>query len=266
MLDPVADRLAIAAGLIAMIVRGALPLWAGLAVIVRDVAVLVVGAVVAGRPRGPGGRPVPRQDRDRSPDDRHHVDRVGQPRPAARRGRARGGLGRCSRSASSESYVAAALVPGRHPSRRRDRDPTPHVSAAESERRGRRHRRDRAHRASEEETVEYPDDVRYTRQHEWARDGGRPRPDRHHRLRAGRARRRRLRRPSGGRHRRHGGPAVRRGRVDEVRLRRLRARSAGTVVERNPLLDERPELVNEQPYGDGWLVVVEPADPSRSTG
>jgi glycine cleavage system H protein len=36
---------------------------------------------------------------------------------------------------------------------------------------------------------------------------------------------------------------------------------SGTVVERNPLVDERPELVNEQPYGDGWLVVIEPADP-----
>ena len=34
----------------------------------------------------------------------------------------------------------------------------------------------------------------------------------------------------------------------------------GTIVERNPLLDERPELVNEQPYGDGWLVVLEVAD------
>lgn len=36
----------------------------------------------------------------------------------------------------------------------------------------------------------------------------------------------------------------------------------GTIVERNPLLDDRPELVNEQPYGDGWLVTIEPADPS----
>jgi len=36
---------------------------------------------------------------------------------------------------------------------------------------------------------------------------------------------------------------------------------SGTVAERNPLLDERPELVNEQPYGDGWLVIIEPADP-----
>jgi glycine cleavage system H protein len=31
---------------------------------------------------------------------------------------------------------------------------------------------------------------------------------------------------------------------------------SGTIVERNPLVDDRPELVNEQPYGDGWLVVI----------
>jgi glycine cleavage system H protein len=35
---------------------------------------------------------------------------------------------------------------------------------------------------------------------------------------------------------------------------------SGSVVERNPLLEERPELVNEQPYGDGWLVVIEVSD------
>jgi glycine cleavage system H protein len=35
---------------------------------------------------------------------------------------------------------------------------------------------------------------------------------------------------------------------------------SGTIAERNPLLDERPELVNEDPYGEGWLVVIEPAD------
>lgn len=37
---------------------------------------------------------------------------------------------------------------------------------------------------------------------------------------------------------------------------------AGTIVERNPLIDDRPELVNEQPYGEGWLVVLAPDDPS----
>ena len=36
----------------------------------------------------------------------------------------------------------------------------------------------------------------------------------------------------------------------------------GTIVERNPLLDERPELVNEQPYGDGWLIVIEVGNPA----
>lgn len=40
----------------------------------------------------------------------------------------------------------------------------------------------------------------------------------------------------------------------------------GTVVERNPLLDERPELLNEAPYGDGWIVVIEMADPSELDG
>ena len=37
---------------------------------------------------------------------------------------------------------------------------------------------------------------------------------------------------------------------------------SGTIVERNPLIGDRPELVNEQPYGDGWLVVIETTDPS----
>ena len=38
---------------------------------------------------------------------------------------------------------------------------------------------------------------------------------------------------------------------------------SGTIAERNPLIDDRPELVNEQPYGDGWLVVVETTDAAR---
>ena len=41
---------------------------------------------------------------------------------------------------------------------------------------------------------------------------------------------------------------------------------SGTVVERNPLLEERPELVNEQPYGDGWIVVLEVSDPAELEG
>jgi glycine cleavage system H protein len=32
---------------------------------------------------------------------------------------------------------------------------------------------------------------------------------------------------------------------------------SGTVSDRNALLEDRPELVNEAPYGDGWLVVLQ---------
>src|SRR5436190_6288173 len=44
-LDPVADRLAIAAGLIALAVRGVFPWWAAAAILVRDLTVLVGGAL-----------------------------------------------------------------------------------------------------------------------------------------------------------------------------------------------------------------------------
>lgn len=37
----------------------------------------------------------------------------------------------------------------------------------------------------------------------------------------------------------------------------------GTVTERNPLLDDRPELVNEQPYGDGWIAVIDTDGPAE---
>jgi glycine cleavage system H protein len=37
----------------------------------------------------------------------------------------------------------------------------------------------------------------------------------------------------------------------------------GTIAERNALLEERPELINEQPYGDGWLVSIEVSDASQ---
>jgi cardiolipin synthase len=46
-LDPVADRLAIAAGLLALVVRGAFPLWAAVLVLARDVVVLVAAVVLA---------------------------------------------------------------------------------------------------------------------------------------------------------------------------------------------------------------------------
>jgi cardiolipin synthase len=45
-LDPVSDRLAIAAGLIALVVRDAFPLWAALLILVRDGLILVAGVAL----------------------------------------------------------------------------------------------------------------------------------------------------------------------------------------------------------------------------
>jgi glycine cleavage system H protein len=108
--------------------------------------------------------------------------------------------------------------------------------------------------------MEFPDDLRYTKEHEWARDegGGRVRvgitdfaqdalgdvvyvdvPDVGAAVTAGQA-------------------------FSEVESTKsvsdVYAPVSGTVVERNRLLEERPELVNEQPYGDGWIVVIEVAE------
>jgi glycine cleavage system H protein len=38
---------------------------------------------------------------------------------------------------------------------------------------------------------------------------------------------------------------------------------SGRVVERNAMLGESPELVNRDPYGEGWMVVVELSEPSE---
>ena len=31
---------------------------------------------------------------------------------------------------------------------------------------------------------------------------------------------------------------------------------AGTVLEKNPKLDAQPEIVNTDPYGDGWMIKI----------
>jgi glycine cleavage system H protein len=37
---------------------------------------------------------------------------------------------------------------------------------------------------------------------------------------------------------------------------------SGTVVARNDQLSNEPELINNDPYGSGWLVRIAPADPA----
>lgn len=38
---------------------------------------------------------------------------------------------------------------------------------------------------------------------------------------------------------------------------------SGTVVEVNSELDAQPQIVNSDPYGEGWICVVELADPDE---
>jgi glycine cleavage system H protein len=38
---------------------------------------------------------------------------------------------------------------------------------------------------------------------------------------------------------------------------------SGTLTEKNGTLDQQPELVNQDPYGAGWMVKMTIADPSQ---
>jgi len=37
----------------------------------------------------------------------------------------------------------------------------------------------------------------------------------------------------------------------------------GKIIEFNQKLDDAPELVNDDPYGDGWIVKIEISDPTQ---
>ncbi|MHA1754107.1 MAG: glycine cleavage system protein H [Candidatus Odinarchaeia archaeon] len=40
----------------------------------------------------------------------------------------------------------------------------------------------------------------------------------------------------------------------------LKSPLSGTIVEVNPQLKSKPSLINDDPYGEGWLVVIEPSN------
>ena len=41
---------------------------------------------------------------------------------------------------------------------------------------------------------------------------------------------------------------------------------SGTIVAINDKLDDTPELLNSDPYGDGWICSIEMSDPSQLDG
>jgi glycine cleavage system H protein len=114
--------------------------------------------------------------------------------------------------------------------------------------------------------MEFPEDHRYTKEHEWARDEG------SNRVRVGITDFAQdalgdvvyVDVPQEGTEVMGNQPFAE---VESTKsVSDVYAPVSGSVVERNILLLERPELVNEQPYGDGWLVLLEVADPSALDG
>jgi glycine cleavage system H protein len=43
----------------------------------------------------------------------------------------------------------------------------------------------------------------------------------------------------------------------------LYAPVSGTVIETNDVLADAPERLNDDPYGEGWICLIEPDDPSQ---
>jgi glycine cleavage system H protein len=114
--------------------------------------------------------------------------------------------------------------------------------------------------------MEYPEDLRYTREHEWIRE------EEGNRLRVGITDFAQdalgdvvyVDVPDVGAEITAGEPF---GEVESTKsVSDVFAPVTGTVVETNAVLVDTPNLVNEDPYGDGWMILVEPSDPSEIEG
>jgi len=113
--------------------------------------------------------------------------------------------------------------------------------------------------------VATPDDLRYTQEHEWARADG-PRVTigitDYAQDQLGDVVYVDL--PSSGTRVEKGQPF---GEVESTKsVSDLYAPLSGTIVERNETLESSPELVNADPYGRGWMVVIEAEQPDEVGG
>ena len=108
----------------------------------------------------------------------------------------------------------------------------------------------------------YPADLRYTREHEWARvEGNRARVGITHYAQDQLGDVVFVELPKVGTQVRHMQSF---GVVESVKaVSDLFAPLSGEVVEVNQSLTERPEQVNQDPYGAGWLIVIAMADPKE---
>ena len=114
----------------------------------------------------------------------------------------------------------------------------------------------------------YPDDLRYTAEHEWVRSPG----DAEGSVRVGITHYAQeqlgdivyVQLPDVGDELAAGEPC---GELESTKsVSDLYAPLAGRVVARNEELDAAPEQVNADPYGAGWMIEIEPADPADLDG
>jgi glycine cleavage system H protein len=112
------------------------------------------------------------------------------------------------------------------------------------------------------EELTYPEELRYTEQHEWVRvDGGRATVGITDYAQSELGDVVYVDVPEPGAIVTAGTPF---GEVESTKsVSDVYAPVSGTVVERNERLSDTPDLVNVQPYGDGWMIVVEVSDPSE---
>jgi len=111
-----------------------------------------------------------------------------------------------------------------------------------------------------------PDDLRYTAEHEWVRavDGGRVRIGITHYAQDALGDVVFVSLPEPGTTVSAGDSF---GEVESTKsVSEVYAPVAGEVVARNDALDTRPELVNSDPYGDGWIVEIAPSDATAVEG
>ncbi len=114
--------------------------------------------------------------------------------------------------------------------------------------------------------MEFPEELKYTKEHEWARDEG------DGRVRVGITDFAQdalgdvvyVDIPEVGTEVRSGQPF---GEVESTKsVSDVYSPVTGRVIERNGQLEEQPELVNQQPYGDGWMIAIEASDSSEMEG
>ncbi|MCA1727064.1 MAG: glycine cleavage system protein GcvH [Actinobacteria bacterium] len=114
--------------------------------------------------------------------------------------------------------------------------------------------------------MNYPEELVYTREHEWAReeDGGRVRVGITDFAQDALGDVVYVDLPEAGSDVRAGEPF---GEVESTKsVSDVYSPVGGTIGERNAALEDAPELVNEDPYGDGWMIVIEATDTSELEG